>query len=163
MEGGILDCVAQSCWMYVVIIILAIIAGVWLTCAFSTSACESQWFGRLCRVLPWSSCGKNNVGSHPTIELNIDEVERLSLSTRQTNNVSRYVVVNADKMRETHREYKSWMSGYSSRVSIPVGECTFHPGRRWCVEVQNISPNKKLADSERKFDALFNDFLIPGI
>ena len=105
MEGGILDCVAQSCWMYVVIIILAIIAGVWLTCAFSTSACESQWFGRLCRVLPWSSCGKNNAGSHPTIELNIDELERLSLSPRQTNDVSRYVVVNADKMRETRREY----------------------------------------------------------
>ena len=136
MEGGFGDWLAQNGWVYVVIIILAIIAGVWLTCTFSTSACESQWFGRLCRVLPWSSCGKNNAGSSgtsaipnvddrnglpiagylayvpagdnrclPTIELNIDELERLSLSPRQTNDVSRYVVVNADKMRETRREY----------------------------------------------------------
>jgi len=142
MEGGILDWLAQSVWMYVVIIILAIIAGVWLTCTSITSACESQWVDRLCRVLPWSSCGKNNAGSYPTIELNIDELERLSLSPRQTNDVSRYVIVNADKMRETSREYKGWMSGYSSRVPVPVGEFTFHAGRRWHIEFLKLRPNK---------------------
>ena len=143
MKGGIGDWLAQNGWVYVVIIILAIIAFVWLTCTFSTSACECEWFGRLCRVLPWSSCGKNNAGSsgtsaipnvddrnglpiagylayvpagdnrclfykiknYPTIELNIHELERLSLSPRHTNDVSTYVVVNADKMRETRREY----------------------------------------------------------
>jgi len=134
MEGGILDCVAQRGWMYVVIIILAIIAFVWLTCAFSTSACESQWFGRLCRVLPWSSCGKNNAGSHPTIELNIEGLERLSLSPRQTNDVSRYVVVNAEKK-------------------------TFHPGRRWDTEFLKLRPEKNLADSDRRIESSYNEFL----
>ena len=69
------------------------------------------------------------------------------------------MVVNADKMRETHREYKCWISGYSSRVSVPVGKFTFHPGRRTGIEVPKIRPDKNLADSERKFDALCNDFL----
>ena len=134
MEGGILDCVAQRGWMYVVIIILAIIAFVWLTCAFSTSACESQWFGRLCRVLPWSSCGKNNAGSHPTIELNIEVLERLSLSPRQTNDVCRNVEVNADKI-------------------------TFGPGRRWHTEFPKLRPDKNCADNERKINDLYNNFL----
>ena len=66
MKGGIGDWLAQNGWVYVVIIVLAIVAGVWLTCTFSTSACESQWFGRLCRVLPSLSCGKNNAGSSGT-------------------------------------------------------------------------------------------------
>ena len=77
-------------------------------------------------VIVW----QKHCGSYPTIELNIDELERLSLSPRQKNDVSRYVVVNADKMRETRREYKGWISGYSSLVPVPVGEFKFHAGRR---------------------------------
>ena len=98
------------------------------------------------------------IKNYPTIELNIHELERLSLSPRQTNDVSRYVVVNADKMRETRREYKAWMSAYSFRVPVPVGEFTFQAGRRWHLEFVKLRPDKNWGDSETKIDALYNNF-----
>ena len=47
-----------------------------------------------------------------------------------------------DKMRETRREYKGWMSGYISRVPVPVGKFTFHAGRRWHLESVKLRPDK---------------------
>ena len=81
-------------------------------------------------VIEW----QNNAGSHPTIELNIDELERLSLSPRQTNDFSRNVVVNSDKI-------------------------SLDPGRRWHTDIPKVSPDKNLADTERKIEAMYNEFL----
>jgi len=50
------------------------------------------------------------------------------------------------------------MSGYSSRVPVPVGEFTFHAGRRWHLEFVKLRPDKNWGDSETKIDALYNNF-----
>ena len=140
---------------------LAIIAGVWLTCTFSTSACEGQCFGSLCRVLPLSSCGKNDAGpsgtsATPTTSSGAMSTGGARFSSDTVAIQEKLPSQHTDKKRETRRENEGWMSGYSSRVPRAVCEFIYGTGAHWCTPFAELRPKKNLRDSETKYNALQN-------